>query len=63
MLKIDYIYTFNCQEKASGTGLNEFCRRHGFDIEHQCPMDDFRITKKLGKALIYLEYLIEGSEK
>ena len=34
-----------------------------FDIEHQCPMDDFRITKKLEKALIDLGYLIEESSK
>ena len=34
-----------------------------FDIEHQCPMDDFQITKKLRKALIDLGYLIEESEK
>ena len=34
-----------------------------FDIEHQCPMDDFRITKKLSKAVIDLGYLLEESEK
>ncbi len=34
-----------------------------FDIEHQRPMDDFQISKKLRKALIDLGYLIEEPEK
>ena len=34
-----------------------------FDIEHQCPMDDFRITKRLRNALIDLGYMLEESEK
>jgi hypothetical protein len=28
-----------------------------FDIEHQCPIDDFRITKRLRNALIDLGYM------
>jgi hypothetical protein len=34
-----------------------------FDIEHQCPMDDFRITKRLRNALIDLGYMLEESGK
>lgn len=34
-----------------------------FDIEHQCLMDDFQISRRLKKALIDLGYLIEDSEK
>jgi hypothetical protein len=29
-----------------------------FDIEHQCPIDDFRITKRLRNALIDLGYML-----
>ena len=42
---------------ASGRNIGRF------DIEHQCPMDEFQITKRLRKALIDLGYLIEESEK
>ena len=34
-----------------------------FDIEHQCPMDVFKITKRLEKALKDLGYLKGKSEK
>jgi hypothetical protein len=34
-----------------------------FDIEHQCPMDDFQITKRLRNALIDLGYMLEESVK
>jgi len=34
-----------------------------FDIEHQCPMDDFRITKRLRNALIDLGYMLEEPGK
>lgn len=34
-----------------------------FDIEHQCPMDNFEVTKRLKKALIDLGYMREESEK
>ncbi len=34
-----------------------------FDIEHQCPMDDFKVTKRLRKALIDLGYMREESGK
>ena len=34
-----------------------------FDIEHQCPMDDFRITQRLRNALIDLGYMLEESVK
>jgi hypothetical protein len=34
-----------------------------FDIENQCPMDDFQISKRLKKVLIDLGYLIEDPEK
>ena len=43
----------------TSTGLNI----GRFDIEHQCPVDDFQITKKLKKALIDLGYLIEEPKK
>ena len=28
-----------------------------FNIEHQCPMDDFEVTKRLSNALIDLGYM------
>jgi hypothetical protein len=34
-----------------------------FDIEHQCPMDDFQISKKLKSALIDLGFMKEESQK
>jgi len=34
-----------------------------FDIEHQCPMDEFQISRRLKKALIDLGYLIEDPGK
>ena len=34
-----------------------------FDIEHQCPMDDFWITKRLRSALIDLGYMLKESGK
>jgi hypothetical protein len=34
-----------------------------FDIEHQCTMDDFEVTKRLRKALINLGYMREESGK
>ena len=30
-----------------------------FDIEQQCPMDDFKVTKRLKRALIELGYMKE----
>jgi len=30
-----------------------------FDIEHQCPMDDFQLTRRLRKALFELGYMTE----
>ena len=34
-----------------------------FDIEHQCPMDDFKVTKRLKRTLIDLGYMREESAK
>ena len=34
-----------------------------FDIENQCPMDDFEVTKRLRKALIELGYMKEEAGK
>jgi len=34
-----------------------------FDIEQQRPMDDFRVSKKLKKALIHLGYMKEEPGK
>ena len=34
-----------------------------FDIEHQCPMDDFEVNKRLRKALTDLGYMREESGK
>ena len=34
-----------------------------FDIEHQCPMDDFEVTKRLKRALIELGYMKEETKK
>lgn len=34
-----------------------------FDIENQCPMDAFKLTKRLRKALIDLGYMIEEEKK
>ena len=34
-----------------------------FDIEHQCPMDNFEVTRRLKKALIDLGYMKEESGK
>lgn len=34
-----------------------------FDIEHQCPIDVFKVTKRLKKTLIDLGYMREESAK
>jgi len=34
-----------------------------FDIEHQRTMDDFKITKRLGKALTHLGYMKKVPKK
>jgi hypothetical protein len=34
-----------------------------FDIEHQCPMDDFQLTRRLRKALFELGYMTEEPDK
>ncbi len=34
-----------------------------FDIENQCPMDDFKVSKRLKKALIDMGYVKEESYK
>ena len=34
-----------------------------FDIEHQCSMDNFEVTRRLKKALIDLGYMKEESGK
>ena len=34
-----------------------------FDIEHQCPMDDYKLNRRLKKALFKLGYMTEEPDK